>query len=440
MRCPVLVVAALALAISAARGHEADTAEDGKPSAAPKAAAPHTSAAKAGAGGDKAEQNIVKRALVAAGAEYDALAATRSTRVAHALEAKLEDASDKARKHSAKVHVEVTEEQSQASKDMHEALRKETEMAVKAQAAVTKDSHAGKALKKAGATKKVDVESGGLQEIELQEKKLDDEVKSKKQEEQVQSELAEEKKQAVAKEAVVVKDLQKTSEKYRKEADVAAEIAKEKSDAAMKSETQERQEEKKMKDLGAEQAETAKFLDQTKREESSLEGQRAELEGKRKALVKAEAARKKQLAMQHQRNAEEEARRAQKEAEEARSEEKQAEAEETNATGAKSLVNATEAQAAPESKATSVQAKEAKAVPVVKVQVQTNATTRGLNAEDIQKILLENQELRKEKQELEQQLTIKQKKQEEDMLRRKLKSKLIDKDRQIGKRAKLLKH
>merc|ERR1719313_2633415 len=89
----------------------------------------------------------------------------------------------------------------------------------------------------------------------------------------VQSELAQEKMQAAAKEQAAVDDLKKTSDKFKKEADVAEEIAKEKAEAAVKSEKEEKVAEAKVGDLQAESHETQKFLLQTKREEAGLEAQ-----------------------------------------------------------------------------------------------------------------------------------------------------------------------
>merc|ERR1719486_679065 len=100
----------------------------------------------------------------------------------------------------------------------------------------------------------------------------------------VQSELAEEKRVAAAQAKKKVDGLQKQAETFRKEADVAQQIAKEKSKGAAKVEKEEQAEETKARHLQAEDKEMQKFLGQTKAEEQSLEAKLVAAK-KQRALV-----------------------------------------------------------------------------------------------------------------------------------------------------------
>jgi len=107
----------------------------------------------------------------------------------------------------------------------------------------------------------------------------DKEVKAKLKELKVQSTLVKEKKDAVNQEQKQVDEMRVQREKLQKEAEVAADIAKEKSEAAAKLWKKERAAASQAEDLQAEENETFKFLEQTQKEEASLEHVLAGLHG-----------------------------------------------------------------------------------------------------------------------------------------------------------------
>jgi len=99
----------------------------------------------------------------------------------------------------------------------------------------------------------------------------DKEVKAKLKELKVQSTLVKEKTDAVTQEQKQVDEMRVQREKLQREAEVAADIAEEKSEAAAKLWKKERAAASQTEDLQAEENETNKFLKQTQKEEASLE-------------------------------------------------------------------------------------------------------------------------------------------------------------------------
>lgn len=110
-----------------------------------------------------------------------------------------------------------------------------------------------------------------LEKLEKALRIADQEVKAKLKELKVQSALVKEKKDAVTQEQKQVDEMRMQSEKLQKEAEVAADIAKEKAEAAAKLWKKERSAASQAEDLQAEENETSKFLEQTQKEEASLE-------------------------------------------------------------------------------------------------------------------------------------------------------------------------
>jgi len=116
-----------------------------------------------------------------------------------------------------------------------------------------------------------------LLQLEKAVNATDKEVKAKLKELKVQSALVKEKKDAVTQEQKQATDMKARAEKLQKEAEVSAEIAKEKSEAAAKLWKKEHAAASRVEDLQAEENETHKFLEQTQKEEATLEHSRAGL-------------------------------------------------------------------------------------------------------------------------------------------------------------------
>lgn len=333
----------------------------------------------------------------------------------HSQRVRSQNASDEAGRHSAKVRSE-TAQQNPSKKaneqEVEQALRKEKASNVTTQvAAVRTEAETHQAA--------LDGIANSLRDIGKKLQDAEEEVKNKKQEEQVQSELAQEKMQAAAKEQAQVDELKNTAQKLQKEAEVASEIAKEKADAAVKSKKEEKIAESKINDLLAESKETQKFLIQTRREEANLQANISTYTKTMQELVKSEAAAKKKAAIEHQRKAEGEARRAQKEAEDAR--------HEVETLDSKALESVAQVEQGQRLKAEGLPAQAKPSVVVGKASA--SPATPAVDADEVKRLLEENEELKKEKQELEEKLQEKNVAQEKDLLRQKFKDKLAKADR-----------
>merc|ERR1719375_818560 len=136
-------------------------------------------------------------------------------------------------------------------------------------------------------------------------------------------------------------------------------------------------------------------------------------------LVKSEAAAKKTAAIEHQRKAEGGARRAQKEAEDAR--------HEVETLDSKALESVAQVEQGQRLKAEGLPAQAKPSVVVGKASA--SPATPAVDADEVKRLLEENEELKKEKQEPEEKLQEKNVAQEKDLLRQKSKDKLAKADR-----------
>lgn len=372
---------------------------------------------------------VVKKAVTAAAMEYKTVAAAAKHKASMEVLKHAKENADASRKKSEEVHSEVVEKQMEASKQVQEALRQEKIQEVKT--TVTKS----KKTSKVAQTKLT--ESSLDRQIESVEKEL----KDKEQDLNVQSKLAKEKAAATKDEMAEVGKLKNKTDAYKSEADVASKIAKEKFDLAAQAAKEEQAEETKFDNLDAERKETEKFLAQTQKESEALKKelqtmrdekdrsqQQAEEMLKQKKQKEAEMRRKK--AEELKRKAEAEEKKAKEEAEAA-----DKEARDIDATSNQTQVVESKKSEDPPKKPTAVSnstSPSAKAVSAVSNNTSPSAKAvkePPTDSETVRRLMAENEKLKHANQVLTKQLVMKKVKNEKDLLKAKLKNKLVIIDR-----------
>jgi len=236
---------------------------------------------------------------------------------------------------------------------------------------------------------------------------IDEQVSAKDAELEVQHGLVREKDMAAQHLQSQVADLKNRSGKLQKEAEVAADIAKERADAASKVEREERDADAKAKSLLAQELETHKFLNQTEVEKRDLQKRRANLLAKRASIVRAVAS-------------------------DARGAHNATTTTPTAATVAPTGVSAPVTN--------SMVASPVAAFASLSAKASSNATVRAAGGdaslrEAMEKLQTENDRLTREKDELESKLLQSRVVQEKALLRAKLKNKLAQKDRIVTLKA-----